>query len=335
MALHARHIPRFPLSQRTSIGNRFAISCRNQRILKATYMNSKVSGYIYVLLAVTIFAGQDAFSKLLGEKSPPILIVMIRFWAFAVFVTILAAAAPGGLRASLATKKPLLQIIRGILLVVEVVVVIISFTTAGLAMTQAIMQSTPLIVTVLSIPLLGEQVGWRRGVAVLVGLVGVLVVLNPVNVDFDARLLIPLAASVMYAIYNVATRAVGHSDSPTTSVFYAGVIGALVATVIGPFYWTPIAASDWPAMAALCICGAVSHYFLIKAYGLLTAVEVQPLTYFQLVLSVAIATLFFNETITLNMVAGALIVVGAGLFTVWREYHRAKFKPQSTDIIGS
>lgn len=287
-------------------------------------MNSKASGYVYVLLAVTIFAGQDAFSKLLGEKYPPIMVTMIRFWAFAVFVTILAAAAPSGLRASLTTKRPFLQIIRGLLLVSEVVVVVIAFTTAGLAMSQAIMQSTPLIVTVLSIPLLGEQVGWKRGLAVLVGLIGVLVILNPVNVDFDVRLLIPLGASLMYALYNVATRAVGHHDSATTSVFYAGIVGAIAASIIGPFYWTPIAPSDWLPMAALCICGAISHYFLIKAYSLLTAVEVQPLTYFQLVLSVAVATLFFGETITLNMVFGALIVVGAGLFTVWREYRRSK-----------
>ena len=287
-------------------------------------MNNKASGYVYVLLAVTIFAGQDAFSKLLGEKYPPIMVTMIRFWAFAVFVTILAAAAPGGLRASLTTKRPFLQIIRGLLLVSEVVVVVIAFTTAGLAMSQAIMQSTPLIVTVLSIPLLGEQVGWKRGLAVLVGLIGVLVILNPVNVDFDVRLLIPLGASLMYALYNVATRAVGHHDSATTSVFYAGIVGAIAASIIGPFYWTPIAPSDWLPMAALCICGAISHYFLIKAYSLLTAVEVQPLTYFQLVLSVAVATLFFGETITLNMVFGAVIVVGAGLFTVWREYRRSK-----------
>jgi drug/metabolite transporter (DMT)-like permease len=207
-----------------------------------------------------------------------------------------------------------------------VVVVVISFTTAGLAMSQSIMQVTPLLVTVLSVPLLGEQVGWRRGLAVLVGLAGVLVILNPTNVQFDIRLLIPLMSSFLYALYNIATRAVGSQDSPVTSVFYAGVIGALAISFIGPFFWTPIAMEDWPAMAALCICGATSHYFLIKAYGLLSAVEVQPLTYLQLVLSVAIATLFFNESLTLNMIVGAVIVMGAGLFTVLREQRRKMAK---------
>ncbi|AXV18235.1 EamA family transporter (plasmid) [Neorhizobium sp. SOG26] len=285
-------------------------------------MNNKTLGYLYVLIAIGIFAGQDAFSKILGEKYPPIMVTMIRFWAFAFFVTILAAAAPGGLRAAVKTQRPLLQVLRGVLLVTEVVVVVISFTTAGLGMSQAIMQVTPLMVTVLSIPLLGEQVGWRRSLAVIVGLLGVMVILNPLNVHFDLRLLIPLGASFLYALYNIATRAVGSRDTAVTSVFYAGVVGALTASLIGPFYWTPIAMEDWPAMAALCICGATSHYFLIKAYGHLTTVEVQPVTYLQLVLSVALASLFFNETLTTNMIVGAVIVVGAGLFTVWREHRR-------------
>jgi drug/metabolite transporter (DMT)-like permease len=283
-------------------------------------MKDRARGHVYILLAITIFAGQDAFSKILGEKYPPIMVTMIRFWAFAVFVIVMAALSPGGLRSAIVTRQPLLHVLRGVLLVVEVIIVVFSFITAGLAMSQAIFQATPLLVTVLSVPLLGEKVGWRRVSAILVGLVGVLIILNPTDVNFDLRLLLPLAAVLTYSLYNVATRAVGRTDSAITSVFYAGVAGALVATLIGPFYWTPIRPEDWPAMAALCVCGATSHYFLIKAYGVLTAVEVQPLTYLQLVLSVALATIFFHEAVTWNMALGAMIVVCAGLFTVWREH---------------
>lgn len=295
-------------------------------------MSSKTLGYLYVLLAITIFAGQDAFSKLLGDKYPPIMVTMIRFWAFAVFVVLLAATSPGGLRRAVVTKRPVLQVIRGMLLVSEVVVVVISFTIAGLAMTQSIFQATPLMITLLSVPLLGETVGWRRGVALGVGLVGVLIILNPTNVHFDIRLLLPLAAGFMYALYSIATRAVSSTDSAVTSVLYAGVAGAALASVIGPFYWTPIAMEDWPAMAALCICGATSHYFMIKAYGLLSAVEAQPLTYLQLVMGAAVAVAFFGETITLNMAIGAVIVVGAGLFTVWRE-HRLGVRKEDAEVL--
>lgn len=77
-------------------------------------------------------------------------------------------------------------------------------------------------------------------------------------------------------------------------------------------------------MAALCVCGATSHYFLIKAYGYLTAVEVQPVTYLQLVLSVTLVALLFNEAVLTNMILGSCLAVGAGFFTVWREHRRGR-----------
>ncbi|EJN02489.1 DMT family transporter [Phyllobacterium sp. YR531] len=289
-------------------------------------MKSKTLGYVFVLLAITIFAAQDGFTKLLSDRYPPLMVTMVRFWAFAFFVIALAAASPAGLRGAMITKRPLLQIARGLLLVGEIVLVVFAYMTAGLAMSQAILQAAPLLVTILSVPFLGEKVGWRRGIAISVGLFGVLVILNPVNVHFDVSLLLPLTAALIYAIYSVATRAVSRYDSSVTSVFYAGLAGAIAISLIGPFYWQPIVISDWLPMGALCVCGAISHYFLIKAYSYLEAVEVQPLTYIQLVLSVGVAVVFFGEVVTWNMAIGATIVVGAGLFTVRREHQLERRK---------
>lgn len=287
-------------------------------------MSPKTRGYIFAFLAICIFAGQDAITKYLGDRYPALFITMIRFWAFALFVFAFAASSPGGTRRSIQTRHPWLQIVRGLLLVAEIVVIVVSYVHAGLAMSQSIFQATPLIITILSVPLLGEVVGWRRGAAILVGLIGVLVIINPVDVHFDTSLLLPLAASVLFALYSIATRAVSRDDSAVTSLFYAGVVGAIAISLIGPFYWTEVEPSDWFALAALCVCGTLSHYFLIRAYGLLPAAEVQPVTYFQLVLNVIFAVMLFGETITHNMIIGALIVVGAGLFTIWREHQLAK-----------
>lgn len=287
-------------------------------------MNIKSRGYLFALLAVTIFATQDGITKYLGDRYPPILVTMIRFWAFALFVSCLAATSSGGIRGAIATRRPWLQISRGILLVAEIVVIVFAYKTAGLAMSQSIFQVTPLFITLLSVPLLGEKVGWKRASAVVVGLIGVLIIINPVDLHFDASLLLPLTAAAMFALYSIATRAVSHEDSSTTSVFYAGVVGALAISLIGPFYWTDVKPSDWYVLGALCVCGTLSHYFLIRAYSILPAAELQPVTYLQLVLNVCIAVLFFGERVTMNMVAGALIVVGAGLFTVWREHQLAR-----------
>lgn len=287
-------------------------------------MSPKTRGYLFAFLAICIFAGQDAITKYLGDRYPALFITMIRFWAFALFVFAFAASSSGGLRKTAHTRHPWLQVVRGLLLVAEIVVIVISYVHAGLAMSQSIFQATPLIITILSIPLLGETVGWRRGAAILIGLIGVLVIINPVNVHFDMSLLLPLAASVLFALYSIATRAVSREDSAVTSLFYAGVVGAVAISLVGPFYWTEVVPSDWFALAALCVCGTLSHFFLIKAYGLLPAAEVQPVTYFQLVLNVIFAVMLFGETITHNMIVGALIVVGAGLFTIWREHQLAR-----------
>ncbi|WP_043612476.1 DMT family transporter [Ensifer sp. ZNC0028] len=292
-------------------------------------MSPKTRGYLFAFLAICIFAGQDAITKYLGDRYPALFITMIRFWAFALFVFAFAASSSGGLRKTAQTRHPWLQVVRGLLLVAEIVVIVISYVHAGLAMSQSIFQATPLIITILSIPLLGETVGWRRGAAILIGLIGVLVIINPVNVHFDMSLLLPLAASVLFALYSIATRAVSHEDSAVTSLFYAGVVGAVAISLIGPFYWTEVVPSDWFALAALCVCGTLSHFFLIKAYGLLPAAEVQPVTYFQLVLNVTFAVMLFGETITHNMIVGALIVVGAGLFTIWREHQLTRRSPAS------
>lgn len=283
-------------------------------------MTSKTRGYLYAFLAICIFAGQDAITKYLGDRYPPLFITMIRFWAFALFVLAFAASSPGGIRAAARTRRPLLQIGRGVLLVTEIVIIVFAYVHAGLAMSQSIFQATPLIITVLSIPLLGETVGWRRGAAVLVGLIGVLVIIDPVDVHFDLTLLLPLAAAVLFALYSIATRAVSREDPAVTSLFYAGIAGAVTISLIGPFHWTQVRGADWFALAALCVSGTLSHYLLIRAYGLLPAAEVQPVTYFQLVLNVVLAVALFGEIITPNMVIGALIVVGAGLFTIWREH---------------
>ena len=137
---------------------------------------------------------------------------------------------------------------------------------------------------------------------------------------------------MLFALYSIATRAVSREDSAVTSLFYAGIAGAVAISLIGPFHWTEVKPSDWYALAALCVCGTLSHYFLIRAYGLLPAAEVQPVTYFQLVLNVILAVWLFGEIVTLNMILGALIVVGAGLFTIWREHQLARRAPREDPI---
>lgn len=284
-------------------------------------MKSKAHGYLFALAATTIFSLQDAVSKHLGDHYSPIFITMIRYWAFAAFCILLAARKRGGLRAAASTTRPVLQITRGVLLAVEIMIVIAAFAHAGLAHSTAVLAATPILVTLLSIPMLGERVGWRRWSAIIAGLVGVLLILKPDASGFlDPWLLLPVACCAMYAVYLIATRLVSRTDAPATSFFYTGVAGAVAATLVGPFFWSDLQGWDKAWMGLLCITGMTGHYLVIRAYELVDASAVQPISYLSLVYASLFGMLLYGETLTWNIVAGSVIVVGAGIFTFWREY---------------
>lgn len=282
-------------------------------------MTSQQSGYFFAISAFLIFASQDAVSKHLAENYHPAMITFIRFWPFAIFAIFLASRAPGGVKGALRSRHPFLQVLRGLLLVSQIGVAMAAFADAGLVKSQAIFASTPLMVTALAVPILGERVGWRRALAIVAGLVGVLVMLNPTSGGFDRSLILPLLNAAQMAVYSICTRIVGRDEQASTSFFYLGVVGCLAASVVGPFYLSPVAAIDWIWFAVISITSIASHYCLIMAYKRLDAIQIQPISYFQLVWASALGVVIFNEALYLNVVVGSLIVVAAGLFTIWRE----------------
>lgn len=293
-------------------------------------MNSSKYGYFFAFLAVTIFALQDGISKYLGEHYPPIFIAMIRYFAFAGFAIVLSARAPGGIARAARSRRPVVQVVRGVLLALQIVVAIQSFAVVGLIQSQAIFASGPIFVALLSMPVLGERVGWRRWLAIVIGLIGVAILLNPGMSDaaqaLDWMVLWPLGGAVMMGAYAVTTRLAGRADTSMTSFLYTGIVGWLVLIVIGPFFLAAPTPGDWVWIGILCMTGMSSHFFLIKAYEYLDAVAVQPVGYFQLVVGAFIGVLVFGETIHLNLLVGAGIVIAAGAFTVWREHVVARRK---------
>lgn len=287
-------------------------------------MTKSQQGYLCAFLAVTTFAAQDGISKHLGALYPPIFIALMRYLAFAAFVLVLSARAPGGIRAAASTRRPFLQWFRGILLAVQIVVAIECFDKVGLVQSQAMFAAAPIFVALLSMPVLGEKVGWRRWLAIIAGLFGVLVLLNPLEALRAGTggwlALLPVLGAFQLATYGVATRLASHEDDARTSFFYIGVPGAVVLCLVGPFFWASPTPQGWFWIGLLCITGMTSHFLLIRAYELLDAVAVQPVTYFQLVVGAIIGVSVFGEALGLNLIAGAAIVVASGVFTVWREH---------------
>ncbi len=275
---------------------------------------------IWLMVAVTfVFAMQDGISRHLAGEYNVMMVVMIRYWFFAAFVIWVAWRKAGGLRAASATRHPVLQILRGLLLCVQIWVLVLGFVKLGLVGNHAIFASAPLLIAALSGPILGERVGWRRWIAIAIGFGGVLIILQPGIAVFSPFALLPLAAALMYALYGLLTRYVGRSDGAAVSFFWIGIVGAIVTTLAGFPFWEPMIAPDWGWMALLCLTGASGHYMLIRAYEVAEASAIQPFAYLQLVFASALGLTVFSEELAPHVVVGAAVVISAGLFTLWRQ----------------
>lgn len=276
-------------------------------------------GILLMIITTIVFASQDGLSKYLATEYNVYMVVMIRYWFFAAFVISVSSQKTGGIKRVAKTKSPILQIFRSLILVAEMCITILAFTLLGLAETHAIFASYPLIIAMLSGPILGEYVGWRRWLAISVGFIGILIILNPGNGIFSPYALVPLVGAILFALYGLLTRYVGQYDNSSTSFFWTGVVGSIAMTIIGLNYWDPVSKSDWSIMLLLSASGVVGHYLLIKCYEVAEASAVQPFAYLQLIWASMIGIIIFGEQITTNVLIGACIIVGAGLFTLWRE----------------
>jgi drug/metabolite transporter (DMT)-like permease len=275
---------------------------------------------ISLMVATTfVFALQDGISRHLAGEYNAFMVVMIRYWFFALFVIAIASRTAGGLKAAARTDQTGLQILRGLTLAAEICVAVVGFTILGLIESHAIFACYPLLIAALSGPMLGETVGWRRWVAIGVGFIGVLIILQPGYGVFNPYAMIAFVSAVLFALYGLLTRFVARKDSAATSFFWTGVSGGLAMTAIGIWFWEPMQGQDWQWMGLLCLTGALGHWLLIKCYEAAEASAVQPFAYLHLVFASLLGLVVFDETLRANVVLGAGLIVAAGLFTFWRE----------------
>jgi drug/metabolite transporter (DMT)-like permease len=273
-----------------------------------------------MILTSLVFALQDGISRHLASNYHVITVVAVRFWFMAAFTLAVSAGGPGGIPRVASSAYPATQILRGVLLVAEICVTVLSFVLLGLIESHAIFAVYPLLVAALAGLVLGEYVGWRRGLAIVVGLVGVLVILRPGIRVFSPAALVPLLGALMFAVYALLTRLVARRDRASTTFFYTGTAGAAAITLVVPFFWTPMqGAADWLWMGLLCSTAVLGHFLMIKAYEVAEAGVVQPFAYFQLFFIVILGLTLFGERPDAWTFAGAALILAAGLYTILRQ----------------
>ncbi|NOZ32357.1 MAG: DMT family transporter [Alphaproteobacteria bacterium] len=270
------------------------------------------------VLAVLIFGIQDAVAKILVQDYAVPQIVMMRYWAFAAFSLALVAWQSGLVRA-FHSRKPGLQIARGLLLVTDILLFATAVRTMPLGELIAIVLLFPVLVTLFSIPMLGEVVGRVRMISVVVAFVGALIMLRPGFTQFDIGAVYGLGAAVAFALYTILTRMVARHDGVGTSMFYVGGVGLVVSNIFGMFYWQPLTPGAWGLVAILWVTTTVGHFLVIRSLTYAPASVVQPFNYLMLPWAITLSFVLFGHLIDFWSLVGAIIIVGAGLMVWVRE----------------
>jgi len=296
---------------------------QNNNASPAADSDRVAKGIIALVIATLFFAGQDAITKHLTQSISVAQIVTVRFFFFSLFA-ILYAARKTDLKAAFHSSRPKLQILRGLLICSEIALFAFALRHLGLAEMHAIFACFPLIITALSVPFLGETVGWRRWMAVALGFIGTLIIIRPGSGVFSAYAMVALACALMFAIYNLITRKVSHHDSFETSLLYFGMVGLIGSLAVVPFYWQNPNSDQIFWLGVISITGIIGHLLLIKALQLAPAVILQPFNYFVLLWAMIIGYLIYGEVLQSNELIGAALVVISGVYIARREYQVAR-----------
>lgn len=270
------------------------------------------------LVAIIVFGVQDALAKALVQEYSPFQLAMMRYWAFAGF-SLLLVMRQGPLRQALRSRAPVLQVLRASLLVIDIWLFAAALKTVPLAELQAIILIYPLLVTLVAIPILGEKVGLFRFAAVCTGFLGALVIVRPGGLPFDLGVVYAVASASFYALYITLTRKVSGVDSTTTSMVYVGVVGLVLTTAVGVFFWEPMTPGALALMGLVMVTSVLSHGLMMVALSRAPASLLQPFNYVALPWGVVLSYLFFGHLIDTVSLLGGLLVVVAGLVVMARE----------------
>jgi drug/metabolite transporter (DMT)-like permease len=275
------------------------------------------AGIAVMVAGMVILASTDAVSKHLTLSFAVIQILWIRFVVFAGVGTFLALRKNGlqGLR----TKRPVAQVARAVILNLANFIFVYSLSQMPMADAHSIMAIAPLIITAASVPLLGESVGIRRWLAIAVAFGGMMIILRPGTGVFDPVSLITLAGAFCFAAYTILTKVISRDDSHETTLFYTGVIGFLMMSVMVTSNWIEPTTEQWFWLVVAGAGGTLAHVCIIIALHMAPASTLQPFNYTMLVWATVLGFLIFGDLPDTWTVVGALVIVASGLYSWHRE----------------
>lgn len=275
-------------------------------------------GIFFMCLAVALISAQEAMAKYLGQSLPMLQVIGARYFGHLLLMIVMLMPQNG--LALFKAKRPLVQIGRSVLLLIDTALFFFSLTLIGLAEATAIFFSVPIMVVLLSIPLLGERAGWRRLIAVFIGFAGMLVIIRPGSDVIGVGAFLTFGAAFCASLFNIITRKLADEDPVPVTMFYTALAGALLMMLILPFIWqSPDGWQQWTAIILIGIAGGAAHSCIIASHVYAPASTVAPFMYSQIFWALGFGYLFFGALPDQFTMIGGLIVIASGLYLLRRQ----------------
>lgn len=301
-----------------------------------TRMSSNLKGVGFLVLAALIISIQNVVVKWIGGDYSALEIVAFRSLV-ALPITLLFYRYEGK-RGLPVTKQHKLEYTRGVFLFLSYTTFMMGLAALPLAEVESIKYSGPLMITFLSVVILGEKVGPRRWMALVVGFIGVLFIVRPGSASFNLGSVFILISTLLYALMVISTRKLQTSDSSATMAYYSSLVYLVASLVllplpaiVGPLpaahpsiaflirAWTLPTLFDWAIMSGLGLVWAGWMYFMSRAYSTVQASLLAPFEYISLPINILWGFLFWHEIPTWMTLAGAALTLLSGLYVLYRE----------------
>jgi len=280
-------------------------------------VSSNLRGALLSLAAFGVYATHDVVVKFLGESYSAFQIIFFSgLLGFPLVTMLLMSDRTDG---NLQPKHPWWTALRTLSAVLSGIFGFYAFSVLPLAQCYAIFFAMPILITLLAIPILGEKIGLHRGVAIVVGLAGVIVVLQPGSVELSAGHLAALGAAMTGALTSVIIRKIGSVERPVLLLLYPMVANFVVAGVALPFVYLPMPVAHFGLLAAMAAMSLLAGLLVIAAYRTAPAIIVAPMQYSQILWAAVYGWLFFGESLDIWTAAGTAIIIVSGIYIVLRE----------------
>ena len=278
-----------------------------------------LKGVLFFMTAIFLISVVDTVCKVFTKDLHSIQLVWgyfvginLTLWVFFLF----KGAKFSNLRR---TQRPLLQIIRPAFLVCSISSLFIGLTYLPIAEATVIGFVAPLFITALSVPILKESVDIHRWSAVAIGLVGVIIIIRPGGDLWHLASVMPLLGALFFALFQIITRLLAATERTHTTLFYTGLGGLAWSSLIVPFVWVTPSITHIFVFLSTGAMGAMAHLCMISAFDRAEASLLAPYNYTKLIWVSVLGYLIFNDVPSLDMWIGAIIIVSAGFYVLYRE----------------